>query len=661
MKKTTFRHYLVGDFETTVYDKQNYTEVWAGAVVAFHSEDVKIFHSIDETFKYIVSFNTNICIYFHNLKFDGQFWLPYLLFQTKLKQAIYTENNVQHFYENDEMPNNSFKYLISDMGQWYTITIKIHNKIIEIRDSLKLLPFSVREIGKSFKTKHQKLEMEYTGFRYAGCEITDEEKQYIANDVLVVKEALEIMFAQGFKKLTIGSCALAEFRKTFIGGKNVYKGMLPDVSEIKLDKEKYGSENVDEYVRKSYKGGWCYVVKGKECKIFHNGVTADVNSLYPSMMHSESGNYYPVGLPKFWKGNYIHPYALQNDDFGNPHYYFIRILTEFKLKPNKLPCIQIKHNMLYKPREWLETSDVKLSERTLSNGKKMSEKVMHNRVELTLTQTDFELINDHYDLYNLEILDGCYFSTEKGLFDYYIDKYKKIKLESTGAVKQTAKLALNNLYGKLATSKDSSFKVAIPNEDGTICFQRVNEHNKKTVYIPMGSAITSYARNFTIRTAQANYYGKDKRGFIYADTDSIHCDLSADELKNVKIHDKDFCCWKLEANWSTGWFVRPKTYIEHVTHENQVKIENEYDNIKCAGMSENCKEFFRYSMLGRTKNEWETKYKEVWDKLHDEEKAFVLQKRNIEDFNIGLKVVGKLIPKRIKGGVILCSTTYEMR
>ena len=30
---------------------------------------------------------------------------------------------------------------------------------------------------------------------YTGCEITDEEKEYIANDVLVVKEALEFMLA----------------------------------------------------------------------------------------------------------------------------------------------------------------------------------------------------------------------------------------------------------------------------------------------------------------------------------------------------------------------------------------------------------------------------------------------------------------------------------
>lgn len=659
--KTRIKDFFVGDFETTVYDNQNHTEVWASAVVKFHSENVAIFHSIDETFEYIISLNKNVCIYFHNLKFDGQFWLPFLMFSTKLKQASYIEDNQLHFYETSEMQNNTFKYLISDMGEWYSITIKINNNIIEIRDSLKLLPFSVKQIGKSFKTKHQKLDMEYTGYRYAGCKITDEERKYIANDVLVIKEALEIMFSQGFKKLTIGSCALNEFRTNFFGGKNAYKGALPNVMDLKLNEEKYGSKNVDDYIRKSYRGGWCYLVKGKECKIFEDGITADVNSLYPSMMHSESGNYFPIGEPKFWKGNYIHPYALEKDQFGNPHYYFVRIRTEFQLKEGKLPCIQIKHNMLYKPREWLETSDVILKERKLQNGKTATEKRIHNRVELTLTQTDFELINDHYNLYNMEILDGCYFKTEKGIFDDYINKYRKIKQESTGAIRQIAKLALNSLYGKMATSSDSSFKEAVANNDGTIYFKSVAEHNKKTVYIPIGSAITSYARNFTIRTAQKNYYGADKRGFIYADTDSIHCDLLPEELKDVKVHDSNFCCWKLEASWSKGWFVRPKTYIEHVTHENLIKIEKEYDNIKCAGMSENCKNYYRASMLGRTKEEWETKYADEWNKLHDKEKEFILQKRSIEDFNIGLKVVGKLMPKRIKGGVILCATTYEMR
>ena len=45
--------------------------------------------------------------------------------------------------------------------------------------------------------------MEYEGKRYAGCEITPEEKKYIKNDVLVVNEALKYMFDDGEDGMTI--------------------------------------------------------------------------------------------------------------------------------------------------------------------------------------------------------------------------------------------------------------------------------------------------------------------------------------------------------------------------------------------------------------------------------------------------------------------------
>ena len=54
-------------------------------------------------------------------------------------------------------------------------------------------------------------------------------------------------------------------------------------------------------------------------------------------------------------------------------------------------------------------------------------------VEMVLTQTDFELLQEHYNLVDFELLDGCYFDTIKGLFDEYIDKYKHIKQTSKGA------------------------------------------------------------------------------------------------------------------------------------------------------------------------------------------------------------------------------------
>ena len=671
MKVKKFR-YFMGDFETTVYKGQQNTEVWASASVELFTEGVKIFHSIDEQFNYFKSLKCNIVVYYHNLKFDGAFWLSYLLIDLKYNQAYekLSEKELDiKWLPEKYMQNNSFKYSISDKGMWYSIVIKTGGHFIEIRDSLKLLPFSVKRIGKSFGTKHKKLDMEYTGFRYAGCDITDKEKEYIANDVLVVKEALEIMFKEGHNRLTIGSCCLEEYKNICEHStKNqlTYDEMFPDVYNMVIKPEEHRYKTAGEWLRKSYRGGWCYLVKGKENKIFENGTTADVNSLYPSMMSSESGNRYPVGLPHFWCGNIIPDIALQDDK-----YYFVRVKTRFYIKKNMLPFIQIKSSFLYKGTESLETSDVYDSKtgEYYTHYKDKDGNVCDTRVEMVLTMTDYTLLKEHYELVDFEILDGCWFYSQIGIFDEYIDKYKKIKLESKDALRELAKLFLNNLYGKMASSVDSSFKLAYVKDDKSIGFLPVSESAKKPGYIPVGSAITSYARNFTIRAAQKNYHGADKRGFIYADTDSIHCDLKPEEIKGITVHDKDFCCWKLESCWDKAVFTRQKTYIEHVVAENCIPIDEPYNNIKCAGMPQKCKDLFETSMSGDANiNGYEDKTtgtKKEWTK---EEKEFLFDvetskpiKRTFNDFKVGLKVPGKLLPKRIRGGILLVETTYEMR
>lgn len=623
--------YFSCDFETTVYDGQIDTEVWASAVVELGTEDVKIFHSIGDTFKYFKSLKCNMVCYYHNLKFDGNFWMYYLIHDVKMKQATFPTGDEEYdlsFDKKWDMPDNSFIYSISDKGQWYTLTIKVNHYYIELRDSMKLLPFSVKQIGKAFQTKHQKLEMEYKGLRYAGCEITPEEQKYIANDVLVVKEALEIMFREGHTKLTIGSCCMAEY-KALIGQKQ-YDEWFPNMYDVEIDKDQFGESTAGDYIRHSYKGGWCYVVRGKENRHFGHGTTGDVNSLYPSMMSSESGNRYPIGQPTFWAGNFIPKIA-----YSDNHYFFVRIRTRFYIKHNRLPFVQIKGSWLYKGTEMLESSDVT----NPATGNKVTvyydkEGREHDtRVTLTLTCTDFKLFLEQYNTVDFEILDGCWFNTEIGIFDTYINKYRKIKMESKGPKRTLAKLFLNNLYGKMAANTDSSFKYAYIKENGAIGYEEIEEHNKKPGYIPVGSAITSYARNFTIRAAQANYYGVDKPGFIYADTDSIHCDLPPEQMKGIKVDDKAFCCWKLETCWDEAVFVRQKTYIEHVTHENLGPVDNPYWNVKCAGMPDVCKDRYLKEHEGK----------------------------EIEDFHVGLKVWGKLTPKRIRGGVLLVEGPYEMR
>lgn len=644
------KRYFVGDFETTVYEGQEATEVWAAACVEMFTEDVHIFHSIGEQFEFFKSIEDDVVCYYHNLKFDGSFWMSYLLIDEGFEQAYDMENdadiNTLRFRKAGTMKNNTFSYSISNMGQWYRMIIKVSDKYIEFRDSLKLLPFSVKKIGRSFKTKHQKLDMEYKGFRYAGCEITPEEQQYISNDILVVKEALEIMFTQGHNKLTIGACCLSEFRK--ITGYGEYTKLFPNLYQIPLDEADFGSPTVGDYVKMSYHGGWCYVARGKENKVFDHGTTADVNSLYPSMMSSESGNRYPIGDATFWKGDFIPEEAVKDNRF-----YFVRIRTRFHIKENCLPFIQIKNTVMYKANEMLETSDVRDKYGVYhSKYRNLQGEIQDAAVTMTLTMTDYQLLLKHYDLCDMEILDGCYFDTAFGLFDEYIEKYKKIKLESTGALRELAKLFLNNLYGKMASTPTSNFKVAFVKDDRSIGYYTVLAKEKTPGYIPIGSAITSYARNFTIRAAQLNYHGIDKPGFIYADTDSIHCDLYPDEIVGAPEDPKKFCHWKYESCWDQGYFSRQKTYIEHIIKENREDVEPYY-NVKCAGMPEHCKDLFVKSMQGYVPK--------PEDNFSEDELEFLKTKRDITDFKVGLLVPGKLVPRRIPGGVLLAETTYEMR
>ena len=633
------RKILVGDFETTVYEGQTETEVWASAVVELFKDNVQVFHSIQETWEYLKSIDCNVRIYYHNLKFDGMFWLDYILRELKYEQAfIYKNGNPVDSIKDYEMKNNTFKYLISDTGQVYSITIKHGGNIYEIRDSYKLLPFSVKAIGAGFNTPHQKLDMKYEGYRYAGCEITPEEMCYIANDVLVVKEALEVMYSNKHDKLTIGACCMKEYWASAPFDRRDRDYLFTNLKAIKLDEAIYGCSDADAYVRKAYKGGWCYVNPAYQKKILHNGYTLDVNSLYPSMMVRED-RLYPYGEPKFWSGE--RPDITYDED----KYFFIRIRVKFRIKPKKLPFIQMKHSFFYAKNTCLTTSNY-----IDKDGKECEFYVDENgekhecMLTLTLTCTDYKLMREHYDILKMEVLDGCWFSTQSGywFFHRYIEKYMKIKMESKGAMRTLAKLFLNNLYGKLATSDNSSFKY-VTLKDDVVSFKTIPQFEKEVVYIPIGSAITSYAREFTIRAAQKNF-----DNFCYADTDSIHCVGDVKDVKGVRLHNSEFSCWKHESTWDIAYFTRQKTYIEHVINDG----EPHYD-VKCAGMNTRCKYLFLRSMTGDLARDDE--------ELSDAEREFLSVKRELTDFDIGLSIPSKLVPKRMKGGIVLVNTEYTMR
>lgn len=659
------------DFETTVYRGQRSTEVWSAAITEIFGddpEDVIVLHSIDEFFDHIFSNHKQArqFYYFHNLKFDGEFIIYWLM-----------DNGYKTCFDEkkpDELKDHTFSAIISTMNQWYMISVKENGRLYQFRDSYKLLPFSVRSIGKSFKTKHQKTTLQYEGSRMPGYIPDDLELEYIKNDVLVMREAMEIMINEGYDGLTIGSCCMSNFKKLFYpGGHKAFSKDFPDLSQIVID-ESFGSLTADEYIRKAYRGGWCYTrFPGYETSDDEEGITADVNSLYPSVMHSISGSVYPFGQPNFWKGNYIPKGLISDKGFNTEWYFYIRFECSFNIRPDHLPFVQIKDSIYYKSTDMLTTSQIFDKYGTPCRIYDcISGEYQQTKVTLTMTCTDFRLFIEHYKVENLKILDGCYFTAVKGIFDDYIDHYMQMKVEGSiehDPVKRSiAKLSLNSLYGKFSTSINSSYKTCYINpETRTTEFFDVDEFDKTPGYIAIGAAVTSYARNFTIRAAQKNY-----KNFRYADTDSIHMILpKGDEVNGIRIHDTDLCAWKIENTWKYGRFVRAKTYIEYNPDINPPEDDTEYAKqasgeyvIKCAGLPQHCKNLFeaciRFDDLDDRKK-WLNEQGESVDSLTDKELEFIDHKRFLDEFNTKLVIPGKLIPVHLPGGVLLKKVDFTIR
>lgn len=512
---------FTADFETTTDEKD--CRVWAYALCEIGKPDNFYYgNNIEDFFKTLQYKRENYVLYFHNLKFDGEYIFNYLL-----------NNGYECIKDKKDRKTKTFTTLISDTGQFYSIEIffevenKKHINKVTIYDSLKILNFSVDKIAKAFDLPIRKLELDYTKYREVGHILTPEEVDYIRNDVEIMARALDFMFKERLTKMTIGSDALSyykEMNKNF----NKYFPILP--YEIDMD------------IRKSYKGGFTYLNDCYKEKETGRGLVLDVNSLYPSVM---TGEYLPFGEPIFFTGKYEEDVLYK--------LYIQTFTCSFELKEGKIPTVQIKNNLAFVPNEYVKSSDGDL-------------------VTLTLTNVDLKLFFENYNVENITYHSGWKFKALKGLFTSYITYWteKKInaKKEGNNVLYLISKLMLNSLYGKFGLNPNVGSKYPYLNEDGVVKYGNYPIEIRDSIYIPVASFITSYARNKTIRTSQAikdytiKNYGKDY--YIYSDTDSIHLlEMSKEELSSfVEIDDYKLGAWKMESTFVRGKYIRQKCYIE---------------------------------------------------------------------------------------------------
>ena len=548
------KEWFVADFETTSYNyylQNGYTKVWLYAICDSNAEMHDIGYSIEEFMKTIKKMYGKT-IYFHNLKFDGEFIISWLL------------DNGYEYHDDLKEVNRGFSILVGEMGEFYCIDIKFtKNKLVHFRDSLKVLPFKVSKIAKDFNLPIQKEEIDYDNY-----DITPEKISYITNDVRIVAMALSQLKAEGMTKMTTASCAY-----------NQYVGMR-SIEYMNRTFPELDSTFLSEW-RAAYRGGRSQVNPYYKSKIVKNVKRYDINSMYPSIMFREK---LPYGNP------------IEITEMDSAYFELYHMYIEFSLKKGHLPTL-LKKSGLYTTDDsyYIESDGVE---------------------ELWISSIDYKLLQRHYNIYSMEIIKMYGFRCSSVMFSDYVNKWYSKKSIDTGAKKIVDKFMLNCLYGKFGSNHEGYHRIPYIDEEGRVKYGKSEIEQMKKYYLPLAIAITSYAHLYIDDGIEATGI----ENFIYCDTDSVH---TLGELPNKMVDNFEIGKFKLEAIEKQAKYVRQKTYIT---------LENDKIHITCAGMTDKMKE---------------DAIKEYGMKL-------------FEEFRVGFTMSGKLLPKHVKGGIVLYETTFQI-
>lgn len=550
------------DFETTVLEDD--CRVWAWATCRIGDEYDMQFGNDIGTFLEWCRVHCGCKVYFHNLKFDGKFILHRIL--SDGWRWVPTET---------ERASRTFSTLISDMNQWYSVRLFFdESRSVEFLDSLKVIPLPISAIPKAFGLDVEKLDMDYVAYREVGHELTEHERDYIAHDVIIAAKAMGIMLGEGMRKMTAGSNAFADYKR-IIGGSKRFRDWFP-VPDYDKDLRDGGC----------YKGGFTAVNPKFAGIEVGNGISFDVNSLYPSVMAASHGEVLPFGEPVYFEGEYVH----------DPEYplYIQYVEADFTVKDGHIPCLQLKGNMMFAETEYISDSK--------------------GLQTLCLTSVDLGILFEQYDVWDIRYIRGYKFKGSTELFKEYVSKWTEVKIaagkEGNQGMRTIAKLQLNSLYGKLATNPVKQSRMPYL-EDGIVKYALTEPEEKEPQYLPAGAFITSYARRFTVRAAQANY-----ERWLYCDTDSVYL-LGDEPPREMLIDAFELGAWKQEHSFDRFKAIRAKTYCFE---------ENGELTVHCAGMPAKCHENV-----------------------------------TMENFEPGSSFEGKLKPKDVKGGIILVDDVFTIR
>lgn len=506
----------------------------------------------------------NCRVYFHNLGFDGSFIFDYLL------------NQGWDFSRERKLRYRQFSAVISDMNQVYCIKLMFkRGHYVDIYDSLKILPMKLAAVAKTFGTE-AKGSIDYNAERGTEHVLDAQELEYLKGDVVILSKALDVMLGAGETKMTAGSNALADFKR-MIGGDKVFRRIFPVLGQAE-----------DAFIRQAYRGGFTYANPKYIGQELHYMTSWDVNSLYPSIMYGCHGELMPYGVPQWFEGR-----PQPTDEYP---LWVAQLIVEFNIKPGHIPSHQFRKSFQFIAKEYVLSSE--------------------GPQAVTLTNVDFELLCEQYDVTVWEWIGGYRFRASNEIFRPYIDKWTEVKIkagkEGNGGMRQIAKLKLNSLYGKFGTRPEvqSRYPTLI---DGIVRYRDLNPEERDPVYIPVAVFVTSYGRAYTIRFAQSL---GDR--FVYSDTDSVKC-IGLEPPEGAHVDDYALGAWGHDGMYLRFKTLGAKTYVAWESGSDALTIH-------CSGLPQSCYPYV-----------------------------------TMENFEIGVSYWGKLYQTRVKGGIYLREDYHTLR
>lgn len=615
---TSIRKYKTVKFrgkDITLFDKENseaFVCAWAMTSVKDDGRGVLTGRTIEDflnkcfMLKRTLKDYQTMNIFTHNLKFDGQFILYYILTTGYAK----LDNEVRD-------------------DQWYSFTIEKDGQQITFRDSSKIFTCSVETLGELYGVKKLIGDWDYNKYRDENTPISDEEWEYVKHDVLIVAKALRDYREKGYRQNTAASIAYNQRLETTYPW--FKKGMVSKYRNTEYEKFREAfpddimplTENIQFELINAYFGGWTWLNPHYAEKMLRNISSFDENSMYPDKM-----------------ANWVLPVG-QCNVYNNPTRRDLEDIKRF------FPCIiyRIRNLSIKLKDEWslpmlMFDTDYKTSVRCQG-------KVITCKNECVyLTDYDYQMMHNEYDVL-YEKIDKVYaFAGKKGQYKKYVEYWMDVKAENTILKKRAlkegriedalnheqmrsiAKLMINSPYGKDGTKMMRAAKTSFINEKGLLDSETTVEQATIEFYLPSAIFITAAAR--------WNLYQALKiaeKSFIYSDTDSLKVTkVGAKNLYDaaskgiIEIDDAKLGAWKDEALYEKAKFVRQKTYATYEDGDWHYTVCGAPDDVKAAF---DISKFKRGMVI-------------TVDDLHKAGKQ------------------GKLIPVSVKGGVILQETGFQI-